>query len=116
MIIIFLAALVPFVMVGCGNDTELKWKNELGSSVEDIKWVKSGETSNNPDQTWDGTLANTAATDYKKVEALTGEGYCLAGGSEQLIQYDDGNTLQSQKSLTEGSSESITINQVTAKK
>ena len=115
---LFFATIITLSMIGCSQETELRWKNEGNAQVQDIMWVPGDATTTNPNQTWSGTYNNDGSTtDFKTVDRLSGEGYCTANtdGSlkEHLISYDDGSGLQSEKTLAEGNSETITIDTLT---
>jgi len=76
-LIILLMAIAAFGFSGCSpqDDTkaDLKWKNNAGAAVQDIKWVKGGDV----DQSWDGTTADLAETSPKGITELAGAGECL---------------------------------------
>jgi len=109
-IILFMTAMVCFVMVGCGNDTELRWKNDSSSAVNTIQWMNSGDV----DQTWNDTtaLSDGSTNDFKKVEKLNGEGQCLSGdvvGGGALSDIHVNGTNDSYAELAEGESQTLTI-------
>ena len=95
-LIILFVALVAFGFTGCFSDSsstsskaDLKWSNDAGANVKDIKWVSSGKT----DQSWDGTFAQGTGTDFKGISELAGQGDCIDnGGSPATISLKNTST------------------------
>ncbi len=71
-------ALTTIGFIGCfaeEDDTkaDVKWSNDSGSFVQEIKWVSGGSI----DQTWGGTTNAGSETGFKGIKALSGSGDCL---------------------------------------
>lgn len=77
-----IALIAAFGFVGCSEGDEsladLKWKNEAGDAVQDIKWISGGKV----DQSWDGTTADLAETSFKGIGELAGTADCLDSGGD----------------------------------
>lgn len=90
-------------MIGCGADetkADLKWKNDVGASVQDIKWISGGTV----DQSWDGITNDLAETSFKGIGELAGTADCLdaAGDSATIGLTTSGSSGYT--ALTNGSS------------
>lgn len=119
-IMITMIAIVAAGMIGCGAEefesANINWKNELGGGaadeVDEIKWES---ISGNPNQTWSDPVADAATSDTKKVTLETGKGRCIktaTGVQEYEILINDSSSTYV---LTDGSTETLRISDVTAK-
>ena len=76
-LVIMIMAIAAFGFIACApaDDTkaDLKWNNQAGAAVQDIKWISDGKV----DQSWDGTTADSSATSSKGITELAGAGDCL---------------------------------------
>ena len=78
---LILAILAAF-LIGCGGDnTELRWDNDAGSSVQDIQWMQNIRV----DQRWPGETRDQQKTSLREVNALEGTGECLDFEGEAAI-------------------------------
>ncbi len=89
---------------------DLRWNNRSAQTVQDVEWVAESGT----DQTWEGTYADQASTEYKGVNELTGTGECIDSlGTPSQIVLDGGEMAAS---LVEDEANDLTINTLQAKK
>jgi hypothetical protein len=108
--VLIAAALVA--IVGCKEDTTLRWRNASGGqTATDIKWVPTtgNEISYSETLTADGEV-----TEYKTIDedSRSGQGECNLGGTPGFIEYGGASTGIK---LSEGSSETYEIQSVAKK-
>lgn len=92
--VILLFAIAAFVFTGCSDDeaTSLRWNNQSGSNLEDIQWINNAAVN----QTWNGVVSDTNATDYREITKLNGEGECIfEGGGPATISLTAGSGVVS---------------------
>ncbi len=81
-IILLMSIIFSLNIIACSNDdgskADLKWKNEAGSTVKDIKWKNGSKI----DQIWDGVYDDSKETTLKGINELTGQGECLDAGGD----------------------------------
>jgi len=86
-IMLSMIALAAAGFIACGTEdntkADLKWSNQAGADVQDIKWISGGKV----DQSWDGTTADLSETSFKGISELAGTADCLdSGGDAATIQ------------------------------
>ena len=102
---ILIVAVAAFGFTGCSDSgdsskADLKWSNASGGNVSDIKWMSDGKE----DQSWDGTVADTAETSAKGITKLAGTGDCLDnGGAASTIVLDTTTTPAGVEQITSNS-------------
>ena len=104
-------AMVVVGMIGCAQEnTELRWDNQnsTGDTVRDITWL--GATGN---ETWNETVAVSYQSSFKEVDSIYGQGECYIYDSDRWVVADINNGEGIK--LSDGSSNTYTINQVAKK-
>jgi hypothetical protein len=114
MILVLIAAALV-AMIGCKEETTLKWNNQSNETASEITWVADG----GDDVSWGSeTVADNATSSSKEIKDRSGVGQChLSGDSAGVVQdivWDQVNSYTA-ISLSEGSSETYTIYDTTAK-
>jgi len=118
-ILISMIAIAAFGVTGCGEDdgtsADIRWDNNSGDDIYEVKWVASGKV----DQTWSADLANTNVSPYKGISELTGQGECLnvtdRGTGAEGTPYDVYIDGALNHSVDNNDSETLNISQVQAK-
>jgi len=123
LIFISMIAVAAMGMIGCGEDdgtkADLRWNNESGGGVYDVKWVSSGTVN----QSWSGDLTDnntdTDVSDFKGITSLTGQGECLdvddrTTGSEGT-PYDISIDGALSHTVAENATETLNISGISAK-
>ena len=107
---LFLMILAAF-LIGCGNNTELRWENDYGPTVREIQWLNEKGV----DQEWREDLPDQQKTSFKEVNVLTGQGECFDPtlGEAAEIVFPNGKQTAI---LSDGSSNELTISRTAKKK
>jgi len=76
-LVIAMFAIAAFGFVGCSEDADtkadLRWQNNGGADVKEIKWVHNGSV----DQSWDETTIAGNPSAYKGIYELAGTADCI---------------------------------------
>ena len=75
---ITMIALAAAGMIGCGVEDEtkadLRWWNDTGYTIKDVKWLNSNRQD---EVTWDGELPDNTPNNHKGIKSLTGYADCV---------------------------------------
>jgi len=119
--VVILIMIAGSFLIGCfGDDDEfssasLKYKNNQSgaSTIADIRWTSNGSVN----QTWSDTLDTIGEeTASKTVTVDTAHSECVADGVTSFLEYDNGSDYSQTLTLSDGSTNTFSIDNVTTVK